>query len=475
MTQSRRVSTTSCAARPKTRRPARAHGVRRWSWPSGSPCSPPASSPTSRSASRARCCSWPAAWAGSARSCRTSSTRRCRSSHCRSSRPRSREKVARLDLGEVRHRARLPLEIHPVSSGVKGGLAGSVAMAVLAILYGSHAGQHLVSRSTSSPPAPPRAWPRLSPEALQAFSADGLLLGIVIHLLHLGHGGPALRRDAADVPAAADPARRRHRAAAVDGPPALDARDRRTRPWTACIDWRVVHRRRRSPSASWPGLVVTRTAMVRTLAVRVASRCAPASLGSGTARRRRGRRSRRWRGRATRVRRCWPRSLCVGCDCAARPARSPEHREVRPDEWRGLRASSTPRTARAATARRARATPLSRLANPVYLADRRRRRPAARHRRAASPGTQMPAFARSAGGMLTDEQVEILVQGIRAWARPEALAGRGRRRRTRRRPAATPAAGRAGLRRRLRVLSRRRRDGRAEGGLDRGRLVPRRS
>lgn len=34
------------------------------------------------------------------------------------------------------HRARLPLEIYPISAGVKGGLAGSAVMAVLAVLYG---------------------------------------------------------------------------------------------------------------------------------------------------------------------------------------------------------------------------------------------------------------------------------------------------------------------------------------------------
>src|ERR1700674_5522703 len=33
-------------------------------------------------------------------------------------------------------RAYLPLEIYPISAGVKGGLAGSVAMAVVAMLYG---------------------------------------------------------------------------------------------------------------------------------------------------------------------------------------------------------------------------------------------------------------------------------------------------------------------------------------------------
>src|SRR5437899_5710278 len=33
-------------------------------------------------------------------------------------------------------RAWLPLEVYPISAGIKGGLAGSVAMAVLAMLYG---------------------------------------------------------------------------------------------------------------------------------------------------------------------------------------------------------------------------------------------------------------------------------------------------------------------------------------------------
>lgn len=37
------------------------------------------------------------------------------------------------------------------------------------------------------------------------------------------------------------------------------------------------------------------------------------------------------------------------------------------------------------------------------------------------PGTPMPAFARRAGGMLTDAQIEILVHGIRAWATPRAF------------------------------------------------------
>ena len=37
------------------------------------------------------------------------------------------------------------------------------------------------------------------------------------------------------------------------------------------------------------------------------------------------------------------------------------------------------------------------------------------------PGTAMQAFAQKAGGLLTDTQVDILVRGIRNWAKPAAL------------------------------------------------------
>src|ERR1700687_6420049 len=60
------------------------------------------------------------------------------------------------------------------------------------------------------------------------------------------------------------------------------------------------------------------------------------------------------------------------------------------------------------------------LANPVFLAiaeDTVIRRTAA----TGVPGTSMPAFAQSAGGMLTEKQIETLVRGIRSWAKPDAL------------------------------------------------------
>lgn len=63
------------------------------------------------------------------------------------------------------------------------------------------------------------------------------------------------------------------------------------------------------------------------------------------------------------------------------------------------------------------------LANPVYLAivdD------ATLHRVASKgiSGTSMPAFAQSAGGMLTDKQIDAIVSGIRSrWAKADALQG----------------------------------------------------
>ena len=48
----------------------------------------------------------------------------------------ARRAVARVSIASELQRAYLPLEIYPVSAGVKGGVAGGVAMAVVAMLYG---------------------------------------------------------------------------------------------------------------------------------------------------------------------------------------------------------------------------------------------------------------------------------------------------------------------------------------------------
>jgi mono/diheme cytochrome c family protein len=39
------------------------------------------------------------------------------------------------------------------------------------------------------------------------------------------------------------------------------------------------------------------------------------------------------------------------------------------------------------------------------------------------PGTSMPAFAQHSGGVLTGGQIDVIVRGIRAWAKPDALSG----------------------------------------------------
>jgi hypothetical protein len=80
------------------------------------------------------------------------------------------------------HRARLPLEVYPVSAGVKGGLAGSAAMAVLAIAYGliSHHGVWYPINLLAA---------GLFPEAentaaqLAAFHPNYLIVATIIHLL----------------------------------------------------------------------------------------------------------------------------------------------------------------------------------------------------------------------------------------------------------------------------------------------------
>jgi hypothetical protein len=52
----------------------------------------------------------------------------------------ARREVARVTVTQAPHRAFLPIEIYPVSAGIKGGLAGGVVMACLAVLYGVASG-----------------------------------------------------------------------------------------------------------------------------------------------------------------------------------------------------------------------------------------------------------------------------------------------------------------------------------------------
>jgi mono/diheme cytochrome c family protein len=63
------------------------------------------------------------------------------------------------------------------------------------------------------------------------------------------------------------------------------------------------------------------------------------------------------------------------------------------------------------------------LANPAYLAIAN---DDVLYKASANgiPGTSMPAFARSSGGMLTDKQVDVIVRGIRQrWSNPDVFQG----------------------------------------------------
>ena len=104
------------------------------------------------------------------------------------------------------------------------------------------------------------------------------------------------------------------------------------------------------------------------------------------------------------------------------------------------------------------------LSDPVYLAivdDDTLRSTISKGR----PGTAMSAFAQKEGGMLTDEQVNAIIRGIRdRWSKPNVLAGVAAPSYAAKR-AGQPATGASGVRDVLRFVSWRGRQGRTEGGL----------
>ena len=84
-------------------------------------------------------------------------------------------------LAEREHRARVPIEIYPISAGIKGGIAGGVVMAVLAIAYGliSHRSVwypiNLLAAGVYEPAL------GATTEQLERFHIEGLVLATLIH------------------------------------------------------------------------------------------------------------------------------------------------------------------------------------------------------------------------------------------------------------------------------------------------------
>jgi hypothetical protein len=95
----------------------------------------------------------------------------------------SRPTVARVGwLTHEPNRARLPLEIYPVSAGVKGGLAGSVAMAVLAVIYGMISG-HGIWYPINLLAAGFFPGTINNTAEITAFHLDALIIASIIHLV----------------------------------------------------------------------------------------------------------------------------------------------------------------------------------------------------------------------------------------------------------------------------------------------------
>ena len=93
------------------------------------------------------------------------------------------ERVEHLQMGEAGHRQRLPVEVQPISAGVKGGLVGGAAMAVVACAYGLafHGSLWYPINLLSAVAMPEMA--RADMPGLLAFSGKALGLGFVAHLL----------------------------------------------------------------------------------------------------------------------------------------------------------------------------------------------------------------------------------------------------------------------------------------------------
>jgi hypothetical protein len=92
-------------------------------------------------------------------------------------------RVARLNVAMPLHRARLPLEIYPVSAGLKGGLAGGVVMAALAMAYGIVSGTGIwYPINLLAAGFFPNAV-RSSTSELAAFQGSALLVATAIHAI----------------------------------------------------------------------------------------------------------------------------------------------------------------------------------------------------------------------------------------------------------------------------------------------------
>ena len=90
-------------------------------------------------------------------------------------------KVRHLQIGQLGHRARLPVKIYPYSAGIRGGLVGGAAMAVLALLYGLLGHKSIWYPVNLLAAAGSARISAMSYDQLLHFDGVGLVLALVIH------------------------------------------------------------------------------------------------------------------------------------------------------------------------------------------------------------------------------------------------------------------------------------------------------
>lgn len=92
-------------------------------------------------------------------------------------------RVQHLKIGERGHRVRIPVEVHPYSAGILGGLAGGAAMAILACVWGIFAYQSVwyPINVLASVGVPELAIGGM--DVLKIFSLAGLIVGTIAHVI----------------------------------------------------------------------------------------------------------------------------------------------------------------------------------------------------------------------------------------------------------------------------------------------------
>lgn len=89
--------------------------------------------------------------------------------------------VANLNIGKAGHRIRYPEHVHPMTTGIKGGLLGGVVMSVMAVLYGYFFKNSLWWTVNLLAAIALPSMQNASAETLLQFSALGLFIAIIVH------------------------------------------------------------------------------------------------------------------------------------------------------------------------------------------------------------------------------------------------------------------------------------------------------